>query len=101
RGHDAVETFNERFGCDVLMAIKRAKIDRERSCVVLLAVLVQPVKLRVLSAMDDRVLRELRFGFLLDYRTGRFIAGFFSTGNVDALLRLVPDTFDGRLFHFR
>ena len=30
RGHDAVKAFDEPFGRDVLMAIKRAKIDNQR-----------------------------------------------------------------------
>jgi len=50
--------------------------------------------------MDDRVLRELRFRFLLNDRTRRFIAGFFAARNMDALLRFVPDAFDGRLLQF-
>ena len=67
---DAVKTFDERFGRDVFVAIQRSKIDRESrtSGIVLVAVLVQPIKLRVLSAMDDRIFRE--FASVFFWTTG-------------------------------
>jgi hypothetical protein len=62
-GDDAIKPFDERFRRDVFVAVKGAKIDREWRGVIVLTVLVQPVKFRVLSAVDDRFFGNLASSF--------------------------------------
>ena len=50
--------------------------------------------------MNDGILGKFRFVFCLNDRTSGFIAGFFATWDVNAFLRLVPDAFDRRFFHW-